>query len=109
MELYQELDYKNSQLDQAIKTLRKHGTELAEAESSYKEALSKEVLRLRDEGMAVTLINLVIYGLPSIKTLRLQRDIAKVTYDANQEYINILKLQIRLIESQLEREWGNTK
>lgn len=109
MELHEELAYKNRELDSAIKTLRTNGTALAEAERDYKEALSKEVLRLRDEGMAVTLINLVIYGLPSISTLRLKRDIAKVTYDANEEYINILKLQIRLIESQLEREWGNTK
>ena len=109
MELYEELTYKNRELDSAIKTLRTNGTALAEAERDYKEALSKEVLRLRDEGMAVTLINLVIYGLPSISTLRLKRDIAKVTYDANEEYINIVKLQLRIIESNLEREWGNTK
>lgn len=109
MELYEELAYKNRELDSAIKTLRTNGTALAEAERDYKEALSKEVLRLRDEGMAVTLINLVIYGLPSISTLRLKRDIAKVTYDANEEYINIVKLQLRIIESNLEREWGNTK
>ena len=109
MELYEELAYKNSQLDQAIKVLRKNGNELAMAESRYKEELTKEVLRLRDEGMAATLINLIIYGQPSVSTLRLKRDIAKSTYDANAEVINILKLQIRIIEAQLNREWGNTK
>lgn len=105
MELYEELDYKNRQLDQAIKVLRKNGTELAKAESEYKEELTKEVLRLRDEGMAVTLINLIIYGQPSVSTLRLKRDIAKTTYEANAEVINILKLQIRIIEAQLQREY----
>ena len=109
MELYEELDYKNKMLDQAIKTLRKNGIELAKAEKDYKEELTKEVLRLKDEGTAVTLINLIIYGQPSVSTLRLQRDIAKSTYDANAEVINILKLQIRIIEAQLNREWGNTK
>ena len=51
MELYEELAYKNRELDSAIKTLRTNGTALAEAERDYKEALSKEALRLRDEGM----------------------------------------------------------
>lgn len=109
MELPEELDYKNKMLDQAIKTLRKNGIELAKAEKDYKEELTKEVLRLKDEGTAVTLINLIIYGQPSVSTLRLKRDIAKSTYDANAEVINILKLQIRIIEAQLNREWGNSK
>lgn len=109
MELYEELESKSRQLDQAIKVLRKNGTALAEAEANYKTELTKEVLRLKDEGVAVTLINLIIYGQPSVSTLRLQRDIAKSTYDANAEVINILKLQMRIIEAQLNREWGNAK
>lgn len=109
MELWQELQLKNNQLEQALRTLRQNGIALAQAEKDYKEAVSKEVLKLRDEGMAVTLINQVIYGLPSISTLRFQRDCADVIYNANQEAINIKKLQIRIIESQLSREWGETK
>ena len=35
MELHEELDYKNKMLDQAIKTLRKNGIELAKAEKEY--------------------------------------------------------------------------
>lgn len=108
MELWEELDIKNRQLDQALLTLRKNGIALAEAEKDYKEAVSKECLRLRDEGMAVTLISQVIYGLPSISTLRFNRDVALTVYNANQEAINVKKLQIRLIEAQINREWGNS-
>lgn len=107
MELWEELEQKNRQLDQALKTLRQNGIALAEAERNYKEAVSKEVLRLKDEGMAVTLINQIIYGMPSISTLRFERDCASVLYNANQEAINVKKLQIRLIEAQISREWGN--
>ena len=107
MELLDDLQIKTSQLDQALRTLRKNGIALAEAEKEYKEMVSKEVLRLRDEGMAVTLIAQVIYGLPSISTLRFNRDCAKTVYEANQEAINVKKLQIRLIEAQINREWGN--
>ena len=108
-DLIDDLQVKNMHLEQALRTLRTNGIALAEAERKYKEAVSKEALRLRDEGMAVTLIDKVIYGLPSISTLRFQRDCAEVVYQANQEALNVTKLQIRLIESQLAREWGNTK
>lgn len=107
MDLLEDLQVKSSQLEQALRTLRQNGIALAEAERNYKEMVSKEVLRLRDEGMAVTLIAQVIYGLPSVSTLRFQRDCAKTIYEANQEAINVKKLQIRLIEAQINREWGN--
>ena len=107
MELLEELQIKSSQLEQALKTLRQNGIALAQAEKDYKEMVSKEVLRLRDEGMAVTLIAQVIYGLPTISTLRFQRDCAKSVYEANVEAINVKKLQIRLIEAQINREWGS--
>lgn len=107
MELWQELEVKNKQLEQALRTVRQNGIALAEAEKNYKEAVSKEALKLRDEGMAVTLIDKIIYGLPSISTLRFERDCAEVVYEANKEAIQVKKLQIRLIESQINREWGN--
>lgn len=109
MELLDELAVMNRQLDEVLKTLRQNGIAKAQAEKEYKEMVSKESLRLRDEGMPVTLIDKVIYGLPSISTLRFQRDCADVVYNANQEAINIRKLQIRVIESQISREWGNSK
>ena len=107
-DLVDKIQMMNNQLDQALRTLRTNGIALAEAEKNYKEAVSKEALRLRDEGMAVTLIDKVIYGLPSISTLRFQRDCCEAVYSANQEAINVKKLQIRLVEAQLAREWGNT-
>ena len=108
-DLMDDLNVKNNQLEQALRTLRSNGIALANAEKEYKEAVSKESLRLRDEGRAVTMMDKVIYGLPSISTLRFQRDCAEVIYDANKEAINVKKLQIRIIEEQISMEWGNTK
>lgn len=39
---------------------------------------------------------------------RFKRDVAEAIYKANQEAINTLKLEIRLIESQIQREYTNT-
>jgi hypothetical protein len=41
--------------------------------------------------------------------LRFKRDVCETVYQANQESINVLKLNIRIIESQLQREWGVSK
>lgn len=107
MELYEELDSKKKQLDASIKQLRKNGTEYAEAERDYKVLLRTECLKLRDEGMAIGMISLTCYGIPSVAEARFRRDVAKTVYEANQEAINSLKLQLRLIESQIQREWGS--
>ena len=105
-DLYEELQTKREQLDASIKQLRKNGTEYAKNERDYKVLLRTECLRLREEGMAIGLIELTVYGIPSVAEARFKRDVAKVVYDANQEAIQSIKLQMRLIESQIQREWG---
>ena len=109
MDLYAELQEKIKQLEVSIKTLRKSGTAYAEAERDYKILLRKECLRLRDDGMAIGLIDKTCYGIPSVAEARFKRDVCETVYKANLEAINSIKLQLRLIENQLQREWGAGK
>ena len=106
MDLYNELQQKIKELNISIKKLRETGTEYAETERDYKITLRQEALQLRSEDMPVTLISQVIYGYDDIAQLRFLRDSAQVVYNANQEAINTLKLQIRIIENQIKREYG---
>lgn len=109
-DLYNELNTKIQELNISIKNLRKAGTEFAEAEKQYKICLRQEALKLRAEkGMPVTLIQQVVYGVPEVANKRYTRDVKEAVYKANQEAINTLKLQIRIIESQLQREWNNER
>lgn len=107
MELDNELDQKRKQLDASVLKLRESGTAYAQAERDYKILLRQECLKLRDEGMAIGMIDKTCYGIPSVAEARFRRDIAEAVYKANQEAINSLKLQIRLIENQISREFGN--
>ena len=109
MDLWQQIEQKIKELDVSVKALRKTGTEFATAERDYKQKLREEALKLKSEGMAVTLIDKVIYGIPEVAELRLKRDVCETVYQANQESINVLKLNIRIIEGQLSREWGAAK
>ena len=110
MNLINDIQQKQHELDISIKMLREKGTIFAQAEHDYKIALRVEALKLRSEkGMAVGLINQIVYGIPAIAKLRFQRDVSEAVYRANQEAINSIKLQIRIIDNQISREWGNTK
>lgn len=110
MDLYAELQRLLNDLNISIRKLRETGTDFAEAERDYKITLRQEALKLRAEkGMPVTLIQQVVYGVPEVAEKRFKRDVKEAVYQANQEAINSIKLQIRVIENQLGREWGNTR
>ena len=106
-DLMQSLQEYSEALDQSVKRLRKNGEALAQAERDYKILLRQEVLKLRNEGMAVGIIDKTIYGVPAVAEARFKRDIADAMYKANQEHINTTKLHLRIIESQISREWNN--
>lgn len=107
MDLYNELQSKIQELEVSIKQLRKSGTSYAEAERDYKVLLRQEVLKLRDEGQAIGVITLICYGIPSVAEARFKRDVAETVYKANLEAINSIKLQLRLLENQIQREYGS--
>lgn len=105
-DLWTELRQKSEQLQASVKTLRKSGSEYAQAERDYKVLLRQECLKMRDEGTAIGLIDKTCYGIPSVAEARFKRDVAEAVYKANTEAINSLKLQLRLLDSQINREWG---
>lgn len=94
------------QLEVSVKQLRKSGTDYAEAERTYKMVLTQECLRLRDEGMAIGLIDKIAYGFPKVADARFDRDVKSAIFVANKESINAIKLAIRVISEQIKQEWG---
>lgn len=108
MDLYTELQKLTDDLEISIKSLRKTGTAYAQAERDYKVLLRQECLKLRDDGMAIGMIDKTCYGIPQVAEARFRRDVAEATYKANLEAINSIKLRMRLVENQLQREWSTT-
>lgn len=104
-DLWSELREKTRQLDMSTKMLRKSGDEYAQAEMDYKVLLRQEILKLRDAGTAVGLVQMIAYGIPEVARARFKRDVAENMYEANKEAINTLKLEIRILDAQIEREW----
>lgn len=105
MDLWNELEQKRKELMTAVKALATYGRKYAEAERDYKVLLRQTALKLKADGMAVGLLNLVVYGDPEVAKARCERDVAEALYKADQELVNQIKLEMRILESQMDREW----
>ena len=104
-DLIQEIGARSSLLDAAIKQLGIRGKAYAQAEHDYRVAMRKKILEERAKGTPVTIISDLCRGDSEVAKLRLERDIALTVYESAQEAINGYKLQIRILDSQIEREW----
>ena len=108
-DLVTEIGNKSRMLDVAIAELKKRGQKYAEAEKAYRISLARRILEERENGTPVTIISDICRGSAQIAGLRFERDCAEVVYKSAMEAINSMKLQIRLMDSQLDREWGAAK
>ncbi len=104
-DLMVELSGKIGLLDSALKQFGKRGRDNAGAEEKYRIALAQKILIERDKGTPATVISDICRGDKNIARLKFERDCAEVTYKAAQEAINIYKLQIRVLQDTIEREF----
>ena len=105
MDLTAERDTKLKELDVAIKSLRKTGSEYARAYTDYRVALAKEQERKKNEGYAITLAGDISRGNPEVAKLKYKEISSEAIYFANREAINSLKLQIKILQEQINKEW----
>jgi hypothetical protein len=109
MDLYNELMEKSRLLDNSIKMLRKTGSDYAKAYTDYRIELAKELMILKNEGYAITLAGDIARGKPEIAHLKFEEISKEAIYKANMESINVLKLQIKIIQEQLNKEYGGSE
>lgn len=95
--------------DTLIRELARTGDMYAQAEYQYNVQKAKTAYRLKDAGYTATMIQTLLKGIPEVALLRRDRDIARANYEATKEQINIVKLQMRLTDNQISREWGRNE
>jgi hypothetical protein len=97
---------RNNLID-AVNDMKSSGRFLATAERDYRVALCKEMLKMRAEDkIAWTALFDLAVGNKEVADLRFKRDVHNSDYDVSKECINQLKLEIRLLEKEIEQEWG---
>lgn len=104
-DLILELKQKCEILDKALGQLGNRGRAYAQAEREYRCALAKQILIERDNGIPVTIISDICRGKDDIAILKYDRDVADAMYKSALEGINVLKIQIRVLGGQIDREY----
>ena len=78
IDLYEELQEKTRKLDELVGESKALGSDRARKERDYKILLRQECLKLREQDMAIGMIDKTCYGIPAVADARFDRDIADV-------------------------------
>lgn len=89
-------------LNKASQEIFRLGREKSEFERDYRMSLSKELLRLRVEGMAATLIPDIARG--NVSDALFKRDVSESTYQSAIQSMNVLKANLSALQSLLRNQ-----
>lgn len=106
MDLYNQLAVLIQQLNASIKQLRHSGNDYAEAERDYRMLLSEEILRMEADGRPVTNLYNIARGKKAVAEAKYKQIATETIYRANLEAIQSIKLQIKVTQAQIDKEYG---
>lgn len=109
MDLLQELWKINDLLTKALEQYKQRGREYAQAYKTYRVMLAQELLRLRAEQVPVTIAYDIARGKEDIANAKEQEIITESLYESCKEAINTYKLQMKIIQEQINKEWSNNE
>ena len=107
--MWHEIEEIMDKAERSLREYKKLQKDYAEKEYKYRTALSKRLLERRAEGQPVTHLADIVKGEPDIAKLRFDRDIAEGLKNSAEKGTDFYKLYARLMDGQIQREWGATK
>lgn len=96
-DITKELYQGSKRLEEGSKDIFLLAKAMAETERDYRVALAKEKVKLRDEGMAIGLIEDVARG--NLADLRFERDLSREKYIAGRDSMKAIAVQIGALQS----------
>ena len=107
MEELQKLEELNNLLTSALSEYKKRGQDYAKAYKEYRIKVAKKLLELRTEGIPVTISYDIARGDEEVANAKEQEIITECLYKSCQEAINTFKLQIKVLQAQIDTEYKN--
>ena len=105
MEEIQKMQELNTYLTTALAEYKKRGTDYAKAYKKYRVLLSQELLKLKAEGMPVTIAYDIARGTEQVANAKEQEIITECLYKSCQEAINTYKLQIKILQENINKDY----
>lgn len=96
-------------IDLALKEAKRRGRVLVEKEAAYYTAKAVAAFSLKESGEAVTFIQTVIKGVPEVSEAMSEYHAAEVEYKNANEAIQAMKLKLRVLENEQQRDWEQAK
>ncbi len=96
-------------IDIALKEAKLRGTVMVEKELAYYSAKADASYRMLQEGFANTYIQTVIKGVEGVNEAMGEYHKAEVLYRNANEAIQALKLKLRVLENEQQRDWEQSK
>lgn len=106
MDLINELWKINELLTKALEQYKQRGREYAQAYRNYRVMLAKELLKLKADGMPVTIAYDIARGKEEIADAKEKEIITESLYESCKEAINTYKLQMKILQEQINKEYG---
>ena len=106
MDLFQELWKINDLLKKALEQYKTRGSEYAKAQRDYRVMLRQTILKLRADGTPTTILSDLARGDDDVAAAKEQEIIAKTLLESCQEAINVYKIQLKLLQEQINKEWS---
>lgn len=105
MEELEQLKQLNNYLTSALSEYKTRGKEYAKAYKNYRILLSQELLKLKAEGMPVTIAYDIARGTEHVANAKEQEIITECLYKSCQEAINTYKLQIKILQENINKDY----
>lgn len=105
MEELEQLKQLNNYLTSALSEYKIRGKEYAKAYKKYRVLLSQELLKLKAEGMPVTIAYDIARGTEHVANAKEQEIITECLYKSCQEAINTYKLQIKILQENINKDY----
>lgn len=93
-------------LDLALIEAKKRGDAMVRAEADYYTAKTIAAFGLKEEHYPVTLIEMVIKGMPEVTEKMTAYHAAQVEYENAREARNVYKKKLDTLREEYAREWG---
>lgn len=105
-DLYLILGNLTDELRTQVSRLEENGKSYANAYTNYRIAVAKKLLELRASGYPVTICSDLARGDMIVAKAKLEELTTETIYKANLERINAIKLEIKVIQNQIDKEFG---
>lgn len=107
MDLLNQITTLTAQLSASVKALRKTGQDYAEAQMNYRIALAQKIAELEATGRPVTNLLYIAKGDKAVARAKYEEICKEAIYKANLESINAIKVNIRILDNQYQKEWND--